>query len=81
MSASYPGVSGSVSVRCCRQTAGSHVWPAGCTAWQGRQKIGLAKTFNDFGLDLMLCDVDVVWIKDPTHFFNLYPEADILTSR
>jgi hypothetical protein len=48
---------------------------------QGRQKIGLAKTFNDFGLDLMLCDVDVVWIKDPTHFFNLYPEADILTSR
>ena len=48
---------------------------------QGRQKIALAKTFTDFGLDLMLCDVDVVWIKDPTHYFSSIPEADILTSR
>jgi hypothetical protein len=46
----------------------------------GRQKVDLARTFTDFGLDLCLCDVDTVWINDPTKYFERYPDADILAS-
>eukprot|EP00192_Tetraselmis_astigmatica_P008881 CAMPEP_0117652350 /NCGR_PEP_ID=MMETSP0804-20121206/2579_1 /TAXON_ID=1074897 /ORGANISM="Tetraselmis astigmatica, Strain CCMP880" /LENGTH=607 /DNA_ID=CAMNT_0005458389 /DNA_START=187 /DNA_END=2010 /DNA_ORIENTATION=+ len=59
---------------------GAFVWGGDHFHKMGRQKIGLAKTFTNFGLDLMLCDVDVVWIKDPTHYISSIPEADILTS-
>lgn len=46
----------------------------------GRQKVDLARTFTDFGLDLCLCDVDTVWINDPTEYFERFPQADILAS-
>lgn len=46
----------------------------------GRQKVDLARTFNEYGLDLCLCDVDTVWINDPTEYFERFPEADILAS-
>lgn len=46
----------------------------------GRQKVALAKSFTDFELDIVLCDVDTVWLRDPTEYFERFPEADILTS-
>ncbi|KAI3429380.1 hypothetical protein D9Q98_005475 [Chlorella vulgaris] len=46
----------------------------------GRQKVDLARTFTGYGLDLCLCDVDTVWINDPTEYFERWPAADILAS-
>lgn len=55
-------------------------WGSATFHKMGRQKIDLAATFTSFGLDLCLCDVDTVWINDPTEYFNSYPAADILAS-
>ena len=46
----------------------------------GRLKIWLAKTFVDFGVDLFLCDIDTVWMRNPLPFLMNYPHADILVS-
>jgi hypothetical protein len=46
----------------------------------GRQKVDLARTFTGYDLDLCLCDVDTVWINDPTDYFERYPTAHILAS-
>jgi hypothetical protein len=55
-------------------------WGSGNFHKMGRQKISLLKAFLAFGLDIVLCDGDTVWINDPTDYFNRYPAADILTS-
>uniref|UniRef100_A0A061QQR3 Glycosyltransferase n=1 Tax=Tetraselmis sp. GSL018 TaxID=582737 RepID=A0A061QQR3_9CHLO len=59
---------------------GAFVWGGRHFHMMGREKVRLAKTFTGFGLDLMLCDVDVVWVKDPTKYFAAIPQADVLTS-
>jgi hypothetical protein len=46
----------------------------------GREKIQLIHTFVHLGYDLVLTDVDTVWLRDPLPFFWRYPEADILCS-
>lgn len=46
----------------------------------GRVKINLLKTFLAYDLDVLLCDTDTVWIKDPTPYLLQYPSADILIS-
>lgn len=46
----------------------------------GRIKINLLKTFLGYNLDVLLCDTDTVWLKDPTPYFLKYPTADILIS-
>ena len=46
----------------------------------GRIKINLLNTFLGFELDVLICDTDTVWLKDPTPYFVLYPTADILIS-
>lgn len=46
----------------------------------GRVKINLLKTFLGYGLDVLLCDTDTVWMADPTPYFLRYPTADILIS-
>lgn len=33
-------------------------------------KIGVAQTLNKFGLDALLCDADVVWLRDPSDYFS-----------
>lgn len=33
-------------------------------------KIGVAQTLNTFGLDALLCDADVVWLRDPSDYFS-----------
>ena len=35
-----------------------------------RQKVALARLFTDFGYDVVLNDVDSVWLRDPTPFFS-----------
>ena len=55
-------------------------WGTGKFHLMGRLKINLLKTFLGFGLDIMLCDTDTVWINDPTDYFGRFPAADILTS-
>ena len=47
---------------------------------QGREKIGLVLTFTDMGFDVVVSDVDTVWLKDPIPYLARYPEADILVS-
>jgi hypothetical protein len=32
------------------------------------------------GFDILVSDVDTVWMRDPRPFVLRYPEADILTS-
>ena len=55
-------------------------WGSAKFHMMGRHKIALLQTFLSFGLDIMLCDSDTVWINDPTDYFNRFPAADILTS-
>ncbi|KAK9909514.1 hypothetical protein WJX75_003420 [Coccomyxa subellipsoidea] len=43
-------------------------------------KIGVAQTLNTFGLDALLCDADVVWLRDPSDYFSGLEEADILVA-
>lgn len=47
---------------------------------QGREKIGLVLAFTDMGFDVVVSDVDTVWLQDPLPFLAQYPEADILVS-
>eukprot|EP00892_Ulva_mutabilis_P009534 jgi/Ulvmu1/6953/UM033_0010.1 len=46
----------------------------------GRLKIELLKLFLGFGLDIMLCDSDTVWLQDPTAVMARFPAADMLVS-
>ena len=47
---------------------------------QGREKIGLVLTFTEMGFDVVVSDVDTVWLQDPLPYMAQYPEADILVS-
>jgi hypothetical protein len=31
-------------------------------------------------VQVVICDVDVMWLRDPQPFFKQYPDADVLTS-
>lgn len=46
----------------------------------GRLKIELLKAFLDFGLDIVLCDSDTVWLQDPQPYLARFPAADMLVS-
>ena len=37
-------------------------------------------TFTEMGFDVVLSDVDTVWLQDPLPYLARYPEADILVS-
>ncbi len=53
------------------------------TAWlvlQGREKIGLVLIFTNMGFDVVVSDVDTVWLQNPLPYLANYPEADILVS-
>eukprot|EP00955_Chlamydomonas_euryale_P002080 22932-Chlamydomonas_euryale.AAC.2 len=47
---------------------------------QGRAKIALIKDFLEFGVDVVITDIDTAWLRNPLPFFSRYPHADILTS-
>ncbi|BAT75204.1 Arabinosyltransferase protein [Vigna angularis] len=46
----------------------------------GREKVILIDSILPFGFELLMCDTDMVWLKNPLPYLARYPEADILTS-
>ncbi|KAL2652130.1 hypothetical protein R1flu_020258 [Riccia fluitans] len=46
----------------------------------GREKVILVNAFLSLGYELLMCDTDMVWIKDPLPYLERYPAADVLTS-
>lgn len=46
----------------------------------GRVKIELLKAFVGYGLDVVLCDSDTVWLQDPQPFLARFRAADMLVS-
>ncbi|XP_044467622.1 arabinosyltransferase XEG113-like isoform X2 [Mangifera indica] len=46
----------------------------------GREKAILIDSVLPFGFELLMCDTDMVWLKNPLPFLARYPDADILTS-
>ncbi|CAN4076416.1 unnamed protein product [Withania somnifera] len=46
----------------------------------GREKVVLIDSILPFGFELLMCDTDMVWLKNPLPYFARFPEADILTS-
>ena len=47
---------------------------------QGREKIGLVLAFTSMGFDVLVSDVDTVWMRNPMPYMAAYPEAAILVS-
>ncbi|CAN1804057.1 Arabinosyltransferase XEG113 [Linum perenne] len=46
----------------------------------GREKVILIDSILPFGVELLMCDTDMVWFKNPLPYLARYPEADVLTS-
>jgi hypothetical protein len=46
----------------------------------GREKVILIDSILPFGFELLMCDTDMVWLKNPLPYLARYPDADILTS-
>ncbi|CAA2956754.1 arabinosyltransferase XEG113 [Olea europaea subsp. europaea] len=46
----------------------------------GREKVILIDSILPFGFELLMCDTDMVWLKDPLPYLARFPEADVLTS-
>jgi hypothetical protein len=46
----------------------------------GRKKISLIAKFLSLGVDVVISDVDVMWLRSPLSFFARFPGADVLTS-
>ncbi|KAI7733025.1 hypothetical protein M8C21_029818 [Ambrosia artemisiifolia] len=46
----------------------------------GREKVMLVDSMLPFGYELLMCDTDTVWLKNPLPYLARYPEADVLTS-
>ncbi|XP_042405849.1 arabinosyltransferase XEG113-like isoform X1 [Zingiber officinale] len=46
----------------------------------GREKVLLINALLPFGYEILMCDTDMVWLKNPLPYIARFPEADILTS-
>ncbi|GAB4857978.1 hypothetical protein Ancab_015882 [Ancistrocladus abbreviatus] len=46
----------------------------------GREKVILIDSVLPFGFELLMCDTDMVWLKNPLPYLARFPEADVLTS-
>ncbi|KAG9452936.1 hypothetical protein H6P81_005840 [Aristolochia fimbriata] len=46
----------------------------------GREKVILINAILPFGFELLMCDTDMVWLKNPLPYFSRFPGADVLTS-
>ncbi|KAI3900058.1 hypothetical protein MKW98_000958 [Papaver atlanticum] len=46
----------------------------------GREKVILIDAMLPFGYEILMCDTDMVWLKNPLPYLARYPNADILTS-
>lgn len=61
-------------------TTGDFGWGSKTFHKMGREKINLIRVFVTMGYDIMVSDVDTVWMRDPLEYVQRYPEADILAS-
>lgn len=46
----------------------------------GREKVFLINALLPFGYELLVCDTDMVWLKNPLPYLARFAEADLLTS-
>ncbi|XP_045813735.1 arabinosyltransferase XEG113-like [Trifolium pratense] len=46
----------------------------------GREKVILINSILPFDYELLMCDTDMVWLKNPLPYLARYPGADVLTS-
>ncbi|KAL9268522.1 Arabinosyltransferase XEG113-like protein, partial [Drosera capensis] len=46
----------------------------------GREKVVLIDSILPYGVELLMCDTDMVWLKNPLPYLARFPEADVLTS-
>jgi len=61
-------------------STGDFGWGSKTFHKMGREKINLIGLFTGYGLDILLSDVDTVWIRDPGPYIARYPMADVLAS-
>jgi hypothetical protein len=61
-------------------TLGDFGWGSTTFAKMGREKIKLIRVFLNLGVDVVISDVDVLWLRNPIPYFRQFPDADILTS-
>jgi hypothetical protein len=61
-------------------TLGDFGWGSTTFAKMGREKIKLIRVFLNLGVDVVISDVDVLWLRNPLPYFKQFPDADILTS-
>lgn len=65
---------------------GSHMstvdvgWGSSAFHKMGREKVVLIDSVLPYGFELLMCDTDMVWLKNPLPYLARYPEADVLTS-
>lgn len=59
---------------------GDFGWGSATFHKMGREKIHLVSEVTKYGIDLLLSDIDTVWLRDPNEFMDKYPDADVLTS-
>lgn len=55
-------------------------WGSSTFFKMGREKISLLQTFTKWGYEVLISDVDTVWMKNPLPYVAEYPTADILVS-
>ena len=55
-------------------------WGSSTFFKMGREKISLLQTFTKWGYEVLISDVDTVWMKNPLPYLAKYPSADILVS-
>lgn len=60
-------------------TLGDFGWGS-ITFKKGQKKSSLIQTFTKWGVEVIISDVDTVWLQDPIPYMAKYPEADVLTS-
>lgn len=41
-----------------------------CLWWQGREKINLLHAFVSLGVNVLISDVDVVWMRNPIEYME-----------
>ena len=47
---------------------------------RGRRTVEMVKDITRCGVDLLLSDLDTVWLRNPYDFIDKYPDADVLVS-
>lgn len=46
----------------------------------GRERLYLVDTLLSFDVELLMCDTDMVFLRNPLEYVSRYPQADVLTS-